>query len=122
MSKIDQLHAERSLLEAVARGENTNQRQLSRAIGLSLGKTHYLLKLLVDRGLIKVGNFSRSQNKMGYAYFLTPSGAKEKVLITKKFLAAKKKEYELLRQEIEVLESEISWGGSVDSARGTRSR
>ena len=118
MNETEQIHAERSLLEAVAQGEHANQRQLSRAIGLSLGKTHYLLKGLVGRGLIKVGNFSRSQNKLGYAYLLTPSGVREKVMITKKFLAAKEREYELLRQEIEALKDEI---GLADSGKGARS-
>ena len=118
MNEIDQLHAERTLLEAVAQGEHANQRQLSRAIGLSLGKTHYLLRGLVDRGLIKVGNFSRSQNKLGYAYLLTPSGVQEKIMITKKFLEAKEKEYEILRQEIETLKSEI---GLCDSGSGYKS-
>jgi EPS-associated MarR family transcriptional regulator len=117
MNETEQLHAEKSLLEAVAQGEHANQRQLSRAIGLSLGKTHYLLKQLVDRGLIKVGNFSRSQNKLGYAYLLTPSGVKEKITITKKFLEAKEKEYELLRQEIDVLRDEI-----VSSSSGSESK
>lgn len=107
MNEIDQLRAERSLLEAVAKGEHANQRQLSRAIGLSLGKTHYLLKVLAERGLIKVGNFSRSKNKMGYAYLLTPSGVKEKIMITKRFLAAKEREYESLRHEIEMLRKEL---------------
>ena len=118
MNEIEQLHAERSLLEAIAQGEHANQRQLSSAIGLSLGKTHYLLKGLVDRGLIKVGNFSRSQNKLGYAYLLTPSGVKEKAMITKKFLEAKEKEYEILRQEIEALKGEI---GLADSGKGAES-
>ena len=118
MNEIDQLNAERSLLEAVAKGEHANQRQLSLAIGLSLGKTHYLLREFVDRGLIKVGNFSRSQNKLGYAYLLTPSGIREKIMITKKFLAAKEREYELLRQEIESLKGEI---GLADSGKGAES-
>jgi EPS-associated MarR family transcriptional regulator len=110
--KINQLDAERSLLAAVAQGKCTNQRQLSRAIGLSLGKTHYLLEELVERGLIKVGNFNRSQNKLGYSYLLTPSGVKEKIMITKKFLEAKEKEYEILKQEIEALKGEIGLGDS----------
>ena len=118
MNEVDQLNAERSLLEAVAQGEYANQRQLSRAIGLSLGKTHYLLKELVDRGLIKVVNFSRSQNKMGYVYLLTPSGLKAKIMITKNFLAAKEKEYEVLKQEIEALKSEIDL---ADSGSGSKS-
>jgi EPS-associated MarR family transcriptional regulator len=117
MNEIEQLHAERSLLEAVAQGEHANQRQLSRAIGLSLGKTNYLLRGLVDRGLIKVGNFSRSQNKLGYAYLLTPSGVKEKIMITKKFLVAKEKEYELLRKEIDALKGEFALGESSSEAK-----
>ena len=117
MNEIEQLYAEKALLEAVAQREHTNQRQLSRAIGLSLGKTHYLLKELIDRGLIKVGNFNRSQNKLGYAYLLTPSGAKEKIMITKRFLDAKEKEYEILRQEIEALKGEI---GLSDSGSGSK--
>ena len=95
------------MLEAVARGEYANQRQLSLAVGLSLGKTHYLLKELIGRGLIKVGNFQRSENKSGYAYLLTPSGFREKLLITKKFLAEKEKEYENLKHEIQQLKEEV---------------
>ena len=117
MNEIDQLNAERSLLEAVAQGEHANQRQLSRAIGLSLGKTHYLVKELVDRGLIKVGNFSRSQNKLGYVYLLTPSGVWEKTIITKRFIKAKEKEYELFGREIDALRDEI-----VSSASGSESK
>ena len=118
MDDVDQLGREKALLEAVERGQFSNQRELSRAIGLSLGKTHYLLKELVDRGLIKVGNFSRSQNKLGYVYLLTPSGVKEKIEVTKRFLAAKEREYERLKYEIETLKKEL---GSVDLDEGAES-
>ena len=107
MDKLHQLSAERLLLEAVEQGEFANQRQLSHAIGLSLGKTHYLLKLLVERGLIKVGNFRRSQNKLGYAYLLTPAGVREKIIITREFLAAKEREYKNLKREIQRLREEV---------------
>jgi EPS-associated MarR family transcriptional regulator len=107
MNEIEQLHAERSLLEAVAQGEHANQRQLSRAIGLSLGKTNYVLKALIERGLIKVANFRRSRNKMGYVYLLTAEGIKEKVSVTKRFLAAKESEYLKLEYEIRLLKAEV---------------
>lgn len=107
MDHLDQLSREKDLLEAVGRDEFSNQRQLSLAVGLSLGKTHYLLRELIGRGLIKVGNFRKSEKKLGYAYLLTPSGAKEKILITKKFLAAKEREFESLRYEIEKLKKEL---------------
>ena len=119
MDHVDQLNREKALLEAIERGQFSNQRELSRAIGLSLGKTHYLLKKLVDRGLIKVGNFGRSQNKLGYVYLLTPSGVKEKIMVTKRFLAAKEREYQSLKYEIEKLKKEL---GSDDPGRITKSR
>ena len=118
MDQLDQLYKEKALLDAGELGEFTNQRQLSLAIGLSLGKTHYLLKELIGRGLIKVSNFKRSENKLGYAYLLTPSGVKEKIMITKRFLAAKEKEYENLEYEIEKLKKEL---GSDSSEKGTKS-
>ena len=118
MDQLDQLSREKDLLEAVGRGEFSNQRQLSQGVGLSLGKTHYLLKELIGRGLIKVGNFKRSENKLGYAYLLTPSGVKQKIFITKRFLTAKEREYEYLRYEIEKLKKEL---GSDDSGNGAKS-
>ena len=117
MGQLEQLNREKALLDAVERGEFSNQRQLSLAVGLSLGKTHYLLKELVGRGLIKVGNFQRSENKLGYAYLLTPSGFREKILITKQFLAAKEEEYENLRHEIERLREELDLCDSSSVAK-----
>lgn len=51
-----------------------SQRQLSRALGVSLGKAHYLLRALLDKGLVKAQNFQRSERKLGYLYVLTPAG------------------------------------------------
>lgn len=107
MDELDQLNREKALLEAVELGAFSNQRQLSLAVGLSLGKTHYLLKELIGRGLIKASKLQRSEKKLGAAYLLTQSGVKEKISITKKFLAAKERELESLRYEIEKLKKEI---------------
>ena len=117
MDEINQLHAEKSILEAVDRGEFASQREISSAIGLSLGKTHYLLKALGERGLVKASNFRRSRNKLGYVYLLTPAGVKEKVLITKRFLAAKEKEYEKLQREIEILREQVKETELLGKAR-----
>ena len=84
-----------------------SQRQLSRELGLSVGKTHYILHALLDRGLVKIKNFKRSDNKWAYAYLLTPRGLREKVRLTHTFLARKEHEFELLRDEIERLRSEV---------------
>ena len=112
MNKLDDLLAEKSLLEAVDKEQYANQRQLSRAIGLSLGKTHYLLRMLVEHGPVKVGNFHRSPNKMGYVYLMTAEGIKEKVKVTKRFLAVKEREYPKLEHEILLLREEVKASGA----------
>ena len=84
-----------------------NQRELGELVGVSLGAVNYCLKSLVELGFVKVGNFSSSQNKLRYAYVLTPSGITEKVRLTGRFLARKKAEYEALRVEIDALSGEV---------------
>jgi EPS-associated MarR family transcriptional regulator len=75
-------------------------------VGVSLGAVNYCLKALIERGLVKAGNFSKSRNKLGYAYALTPAGIAEKTVLTGRFLARKKAEYEALRAEIDALSRE----------------
>jgi len=84
-----------------------SQRQLSRALGLSVGKTHYVLHALLDKGLLKMKNFRRNDNKLAYAYLLTPKGVKEKMAMTRDFLARKEAEYARLHSTIEQLRLEI---------------
>ena len=84
------------------------QRQLADVLKVSLGKTNYVVKALIDVGWLKLGNFRRSNNKMGYAYLLTPAGVVEKAVITKRFLLRKRQEYKLLALEIARLEVEES--------------
>lgn len=84
-----------------------NQRDLADALGISLGKTNYCIKALVEKGLIKVQNFRNSQNKLAYAYLLTPLGIAEKAHLTARFLRRKLAEYESLNREIELLKREV---------------
>ena len=85
-----------------------SQRELSRALGLSLGKTHYVLHALLDKGLVKIRNFRRNDNKLAYAYLLTPKGVKAKLQLTRRFLARKEAEFELLQTTIAQLRHEVS--------------
>jgi len=84
-----------------------SQRELARALGLSLGKTHYCVRALLDKGLIKMHNFKQSDNKRGYAYLLTPAGLRAKAELTRAFLLYKQKEYEALKHEIDELHREV---------------
>lgn len=96
-----------SVLRLLAEQPNLSQRALSRALGLSLGKTHYLLHALLDKGLIKAQNFKRNDNKLAYAYLLTPKGLREKLAMTRSFLARKEIEFEELQATIDALRQEV---------------
>ena len=91
------------LLEA---NPELSQRDVARAMGISLGKAIYCLRALTQRGLIKVRNFKNSRNRTTYMYLLTPRGIEEKAKLTVRFLKIKMREYENLRIEIEQLRRE----------------
>ena len=94
-------------LKILEQQPDLTQRQLAEALGVSLGKTHYLVKSLIDVGWVKLDNFQRSDNKWGYAYLLTPVGIVEKAAITARFLVRKQREYTQLQQEITELQEEV---------------
>ncbi|MDG2018442.1 MAG: MarR family EPS-associated transcriptional regulator [Porticoccaceae bacterium] len=98
---------EYKVLKWLEKNPNISQRQLAKELGVSLGKAHYLINSLIKVGWVKLDNFRRSDNKMGYIYLLTPTGMVEKTRITRRFLARKETEYQKLRQEIQQLKSEI---------------
>ena len=84
-----------------------SQRELSKELGVSLGKAHYILNSLIEVGLVKADNFRRSDNKLGYAYLLTPQGIAEKAVVTARFLARKRREYIEIEQQIADLTREV---------------
>lgn len=96
------------LLKLLEQNPSLNQRELAKAMGISLGKTNYCLNALIERGLVKVGNFRRSKSKMNYAYCLTPKGFEEKAKITLRFLKRKQAEYTALVKELNELRQEAA--------------
>ena len=96
------------ILRLIDSDPSMSQRQIADELGVSLGGVNYCLKALAEIGWIKVGNFAKSNHKLGYVYLLTPRGIREKTNITASFLAKKRGEYEALRQEIARLEVELT--------------
>jgi EPS-associated MarR family transcriptional regulator len=94
-------------LRVLEKHPELSQRQLAKQLGVSLGKTHYILNSLIDVGLVKVDNFKRSDNKLGYVYLLTPRGFVEKATVTKRFLSRKRREYRELERLISLLTEEV---------------
>ena len=83
------------------------QRELSKEMGVSLGKVNYCMKKLVEKGWVKLSNFSHNPNKVEYVYLLTPKGIEQKAQLTFEFLKIKIEEYEILKEEIKILKNDI---------------
>ena len=88
------------LLRKLESNPHCTQRDLSREMGVSLGKVNYCMKKLTEKGWVKLTNFSNSSNKYGYMYLLTPQGIKQKTRLTASFLKIKIEEFEILSNEI----------------------
>lgn len=99
MDSEQQLHALRQV------SQHPNQRSLAQSLGFSIGKTNFILKSLVEAGLVKVERFAHSENKLNYCYVLTPQGLTQRIELTEKFIQRKKQEYDLLQQELHELQS-----------------
>ncbi len=106
------------VLQALKENPELTQRELSYKVGVSLGKVNFILKALINKGLIKAHNFKKSNRKKAYLYILTPSGLEEKARITYSFLKRKLQEYENLQDEIRLLKLEV---GELDKASDQKS-
>ena len=93
-----------------------SQRALAKDLGVGLGTINFCFQALVEKGLVKMQNFSQSTSKLRYAYLLTPTGMAEKSKLTAEFLKRKVAEYETLQAEIDALKSELEFDGC--SAKG----
>jgi len=114
-SHINEIHLQ--VLRAVESRPGLTQRELANELGVSLGKAHYCMKALIDKGLVKMGNFSHNQKKLDYAYLLTPSGIKSKAVLTAHFLERKAAEYAMLKSELEKHEIDIKQAGQESKIR-----
>jgi EPS-associated MarR family transcriptional regulator len=98
------------ILRLLHENPEMSQRDLAKAAGFSVGGAHYLLNALIEKGLVKLGNFSAAKDKRRYAYILTPKGITTKAAMTKQFLIRKVEEYNSLKVEIAELQREVSLG------------
>ena len=87
--------------------QKVSQRGLTSSLGISLGKVNFIIRALIDKGIIKAKNFKNNKNKRAYAYYLTKEGIQEKSKMTLQFFQRKIHEYDILKKEIRDLEIEI---------------
>jgi EPS-associated MarR family transcriptional regulator len=88
------------VLDALDRKEIFSQRQLANHSGISLGQVNYILKSLLEKGMVKVNNFRNNPNKIGYAYLLTPKGIEAKSKLAVRFVINKIKEFDGIRERL----------------------
>ena len=103
------------LLKTLEENPGLSQRDLAKRLGVSLGKINFCLNALVAKGSVKINNFRNSDNKLAYAYLLTPSGVEQKARMTVEFLQVKVQEYERLRAEIAELKREAKQKGLLEN-------
>jgi EPS-associated MarR family transcriptional regulator len=94
------------VIQMISSNPQMTSRELAKKVGISNGSAYYLLTSLIDKGFVKLSNFKENSQKTKYSYILTPKGVREKSLITSRFLARKKQEYESLKKEISDIEQD----------------
>lgn len=119
VSKRNQLQEDTHfrLLRILQDNPEMSQRELAQAVGVSVGGIHYVLSALIDKGFVKLGNFTAAEDKRRYAYILTRKGLAEKAALTRRFLARKMREYDALKAEIEALSAEIGDDSQILTTR-----
>ena len=99
--KINHSEVELDILRNIEANPNLTQRQIAKDLGMSLGKTNYLIQALLGKGFLKINNFRTSDNKLGYLYLLTPEGIEIKRKLTILFLQRKSEEFDKLKKQLE---------------------
>lgn len=95
------------ILRLLQQNPEMSQRDLADAVGIGLGSVNFCINALIEKGMVKLSNFSAADDKRRYAYMLTRKGVAEKAKLTRRFLERKLDEYEALQVEIETLKSEM---------------
>ena len=96
-----------NILRHLESEQKVSQRDLSNSLGISLGKVNFIIRALIDKGIIKAKNFKNNKNKRAYAYYFTREGIEEKSRLTIKFFQRKMNEYDNLKRELKNLQAEI---------------
>ncbi|MFC1480292.1 MarR family EPS-associated transcriptional regulator [Candidatus Omnitrophota bacterium] len=104
---MDYLKEKLKLLNHIQKNPKATQRELMSELDISLGKVNFLIKILVEKGIVKLEKFKNSRKKIAYLYLITPTGIKQKAEITKKFLEKELGEFDRLRGEIERLRTQV---------------
>ena len=96
------------VMRLIKNNPGISSRKIAELVGVSNGSAYYIINALVKKGLVKFENFSKNPKKKQYVYLLTPEGLKQKSILTLSFVRRKRLEFQSLREEINLLENELS--------------
>lgn len=102
------------VLKHLSAEPNLSQRALAGKLGISLGKTNFVLSELAEKGIIKMKRFKNAPRKIPYSYILTPRGLEQKARITARFLRQKIAEYEKIKHQIKEITEELKSTRDLD--------
>ena len=114
---VQQSEVRLKVMRLISENPELSTRNVAREVGISNGSAYYVLASLVEKGFVKLGNFKKSPRKGQYAYLLTPSGIREKSLLTHSFIERKRQEFEDLRVEIRALEEDVGFVDATAAAQ-----
>jgi EPS-associated MarR family transcriptional regulator len=117
---VQQREVRLKVMRLISAKPELSTRDVAREVGISNGSAYYVLTALVEKGFVKLGNFKQSPRKGQYAYLLTPSGIREKSLLTHSFIERKRQEFEDLRVEIQALEEDVGLGEATAADRNDK--
>ncbi len=120
LNEVAQQDAHFRVMRLIQANPTFSQRDIAKSLGISLGAVNYCINALIGVGFVKVRNFRASDNKLRYAYILTPKGAAEKAALTGAFLQRKLREYEALKAEINALQREADSSSPTTRYQPTR--
>ena len=109
------------VMQLVDADPSISTREIAKKVGISNGSAYYCITALIDKGFVKLKNFTQSQTKANYIYELTPRGNRVKAAMTVQFLELKRDEYNDLKAEIEKLENELGLDDEEKSGDKKRS-
>lgn len=87
------------IINIIADGFRSNQRELSTHIGLSLGMTNLLLKRLATKGLLRIKQLDAKK----FQYLLTPQGLSEKAKKSFHYTRKTLQSFGIIKEEIKRL-------------------
>lgn len=102
------------ILRVIAARPEASQREIAEELGVSVGAVNYCLRALIQKGHVKLANLRAAKNKLGYVYVLTPEGVAHRTALAARFIERKLSEYEAIRRELKLLNTELDHGSRTD--------